>query len=375
MSESHNSSTNSKVNQITLRIQATIIGVLLVSMVWVVLPSTLTTMSLPPLPTAAFATVGGGVTCEGETATIVGTNGNNDITGTSGNDVIAGLGGNDRIRALGGNDIVCGGAGNDDMDGGEGRDELVGAAGNDRANGGAGNDICSAEREINCETADTTPPVLTVPEDIAVDQASSVGEVVTFQVTAEDDVDGIATLDELNSLTQDDVGGEISIDCDPPSNTTFLVGSTEVECTATDAAGNTTTETFTVTVNPVATCEGEPATIVGTSGDDDLIGTEDTDIILGLEGNDEIRGLGGDDILCGDDGNDVMEGGFGDDEMFGAAGNDNMDGDAGDDVMEGGFGIDTLLGQDGVVNNDSLDGGEDTDRCFSDPDPEINCEA
>jgi hypothetical protein len=26
------------------------------------------------------------------------------------------------------------------------------------------------------------------------------------------------------------------------------------------------------------------------------------------------------------------------------------------------------------VNNDSLDGGPDTDTCTSDPDPEVNCE-
>jgi hypothetical protein len=50
-------------------------------------------------------------TCEGQTATIVGTSGNdNNIVGTSGRDVIAALGGNDRVRSLGGNDLVCGGA-------------------------------------------------------------------------------------------------------------------------------------------------------------------------------------------------------------------------------------------------------------------------
>ena len=101
MSEPDNSLRISKAKKkITLRIQATIIGALLVSVVWLVLPSTIS-ISLP-LPTA-FATIngGGGVTREGETATIVGTNGNNDITGTSGNDVIAGLEGNDRIRSLG----------------------------------------------------------------------------------------------------------------------------------------------------------------------------------------------------------------------------------------------------------------------------------
>jgi PKD repeat protein len=97
-------------------------------------------------------------TCEGETATIVGTPGNdNNIVGTSGRDVIAALGGNDRIRALGGNDLVCGGEGNDVINGGAGNDRLfggepnredssggtdriVGGIGNDFINGGAGND-------------------------------------------------------------------------------------------------------------------------------------------------------------------------------------------------------------------------------------------
>jgi Ca2+-binding RTX toxin-like protein len=483
MSEFHNSSTNSKVKErkITLRIQATIIGVLLVSMVWVVLPSTLT-FSIPQLlPTAAFATVnGGGVTCEGETATIVGTNGNNDITGTSGNDVIAGLGGNDRIRALGGNDIVCGGAGNDDMDGGEGRDELVGAAGNDRANGGTGNDICSAEREISCDEPDTTAPVITVPEDITEEATSAEGAVVnfevsaeddvdgqvevscdpesgstfpvgtttvtctatdaagneatetftvtvtplpdttaptidvpeditvpatsaqgaqvTFTVTAQDDVDGTATLDG-NGLTQDNVGGDIDINCTLPPGTTFTVGSTTVQCIATDAAGNEATGTFNVTVNAI-TCQGEPASIVGTPGDDvginAIIGTESRDVIAALDGADQVRGQGGNDLICGDGGNDAqliggtgddeIYGGVGNDRIFGVEGNDSMFGEAGDDflgdenvgndIMSGGAGDDLLDSTDAVVNNDNLDGGDGTnDICQSDPDPEVNCES
>jgi HYR domain len=53
------------------------------------------------------------------------------------------------------------------------------------------------------------------------------------------------------SVTQDDVGGNITISCDPPSGSVFPVGDTEVECSATDEAGNTGTESFTVTVNPL----------------------------------------------------------------------------------------------------------------------------
>jgi Ca2+-binding RTX toxin-like protein len=88
------------------------------------------------------------ITCEGQTATIVGTSGNdNNIRGTSGRDVIAALGGNDRVSALSGNDIVCGGAGADTVDGGAGADRLIGdesgstsGGGIDRIVGGTGND-------------------------------------------------------------------------------------------------------------------------------------------------------------------------------------------------------------------------------------------
>ena len=88
----------------------------------------------PPPPTATI--------CEGETATIVGTPGNdNNIVGTSGRDVIAALGGNDRISALAGNDLVCGGGGHDRIDGGAGDDRLFGHSGIDNIVGGTGNDF------------------------------------------------------------------------------------------------------------------------------------------------------------------------------------------------------------------------------------------
>jgi Ca2+-binding RTX toxin-like protein len=79
--------------------------------------------------------------------------------------------------------------------------------------------------------------------------------------------------------------------------------------------------------NPV--CQGVPATIVGTSGDDVLVGTDGPDVIVGLDGNDTIDGLGGDDILCGGSGDDVIEGGDGNDAIFGQVGNDTLDGGAG----------------------------------------------
>jgi hypothetical protein len=54
----------------------------------------------------------------------------------------------------------------------------------------------------------------------------------------------------------------------------------------------------------------------------------------------------------------------------GGAGNDEMFGDE-----TGSVGNDFLDSRDDVENNDSLDGGDGTDTCSSDPDPEENCES
>jgi RTX calcium-binding nonapeptide repeat (4 copies) len=79
-------------------------------------------------------------TCKGKAATIVGTNGANQLTGTPAADVIASLGGNDQVSGLAGNDTICGGAGKDTLRGGKGNDKLFGEAGKDTLKGGPGND-------------------------------------------------------------------------------------------------------------------------------------------------------------------------------------------------------------------------------------------
>jgi Ca2+-binding RTX toxin-like protein len=81
--------------------------------------------------------------CKGESLTIIGTDGPDDIVGTANRDVIAALGGGDRVKALGGKDIVCGAKGKDKLKGGAGKDKLKGAKGRDRLNGGGGKDKCA----------------------------------------------------------------------------------------------------------------------------------------------------------------------------------------------------------------------------------------
>ncbi|OFW65727.1 MAG: hypothetical protein A2Z12_09485 [Actinobacteria bacterium RBG_16_68_21] len=80
------------------------------------------------------------VTCLGETATIVGTPGDEVLRGTSGRDVIVGLRGDDVIYGGGGADLICAGRGADVVYGGAGNDRVYGGAGDDWLYGGAGND-------------------------------------------------------------------------------------------------------------------------------------------------------------------------------------------------------------------------------------------
>jgi HYR domain len=116
---------------------------------------------------------------------------------------------------------------------------------------------------------DTIPPVLAVPDEIVVEATSEQGAEVTYTVTAQDNVDGNATLEEDGStIVQDDVGGNIDISCEPASGTTFPIGETTVECSATDEAGNEGKASFVVTVNPPTAPPPTPRQVI-----DELIST------------------------------------------------------------------------------------------------------
>jgi len=83
---------------------------------------------------------------------------------------------------------------------------------------------------VTVNAGDATPPVLTLT-DVTAEATSPAGAIVSYTATAFDDVDGI-----------------ITPTCAPVSGSTFPLGVTTVQCSATDAAGNTATGSFTVTV-------------------------------------------------------------------------------------------------------------------------------
>jgi hypothetical protein len=78
---------------------------------------------------------------------------------------------------------------------------------------------------------DTTAPLLTLPAPITKAATSSSGAAVSFTASA-----------------SDLVSGAVAPVCSPASGSTFAVGTATVTCTATDAAGNAASGTFTVTV-------------------------------------------------------------------------------------------------------------------------------
>ncbi|MHB8651344.1 MAG: HYR domain-containing protein, partial [Gaiellaceae bacterium] len=78
---------------------------------------------------------------------------------------------------------------------------------------------------------DTTPPALSLPSAITAEATGPSGAVVSYSASASDLVDG-----------------PVTPVCSPASGSTFPLGTTTVTCTATDAAGNHSSGTFSVTV-------------------------------------------------------------------------------------------------------------------------------
>jgi hypothetical protein len=78
---------------------------------------------------------------------------------------------------------------------------------------------------------DTTPPTLSLPANITAEATGPSGKAVSYTATAIDIVDGSRP-----------------VTCDHASGSTFAIGTTTVQCTATDTHNNTAHGSFTVTV-------------------------------------------------------------------------------------------------------------------------------
>ena len=82
-----------------------------------------------------------------------------------------------------------------------------------------------------CRSSDTTAPALTLPADFTIDVFDPKGLSANYLVTATDAADPAPV-----------------VVCTPPSGTLPPPGKTTVECTATDASGNSSAGSFVVTM-------------------------------------------------------------------------------------------------------------------------------
>ncbi len=89
----------------------------------------------------------------------------------------------------------------------------------------------SSSSQFNVTVVDTTAPALTLPADQRLDATSVNGAPATYTGSA-----------------QDAVSGTLPVTCNPASGSTFAIGTTSVNCSATDAAGNTATGSFSIKV-------------------------------------------------------------------------------------------------------------------------------
>jgi hypothetical protein len=99
------------------------------------------------------------------------------------------------------------------------------------------------------EWVDTTPPVIAVPANLQVSASGPSGATVSYTVAFTDPDDAVA-----------------SSSCTPASGSLFPLGTTTVQCTATDSHGNTATASFTVTVTAAGGVACKPDGKIGGRG-------------------------------------------------------------------------------------------------------------
>lgn len=94
---------------------------------------------------------------------------------------------------------------------------------------------------------DKTAPTLQLPNTITMDATGEQGAYVSYTVTATD---------------PDNPSNQLSISCSPASGSQFPIGNTTVNCSASDPAGNSSSGTFSVVVQPSLSVNGASLKVV-----------------------------------------------------------------------------------------------------------------
>lgn len=363
---------------------------------------------------ALFAFVAGAsalptqVACFGRAATILGTEGPDQIGGTPGDDVIVALGGNDTVFAREGSDTVCGDAGTDIISGGPGNDEIDGGAETDGILGGPEDDRLIGGEGTDLAVFFDSPAAVQVSLATGVATGNGTDNISGFEVISGSPHGDVLEGDAFfNIFFPDDV------EALPSGGDDVIRGGGGLDVASFQNAVNASLATRRSTGegnDELQAIEGFHArergsVFAGNGADNYLMGSDARDVIDGAGGNDLLIGHSGNDQLAGGAGADVMSGGPGDDALDGGPGSDLLNylnssgrmtvdlatrrasGEGGDtlrgfetvagsqngDVLRGDGRANTLQGKggndrlEGRAGDDFLDGGGDSDRVIGGP--------
>lgn len=337
-----------------------------------------TTLLTATLLTPASATAGA-ETCQGRSATIVGTG--IAVDGTPGDDVIV-TGASQIVRAGDGNDLICVSASVGDqiyIEAGPGNDSVdatmsttrrtVGnlGVGLDRYVGGASSydDVGADSADDHLEDTDgatlwITGPVTGSPGTYSGDSLMVWSATLGIQLELDDQlvVGGThaATVAEFDDAVV--FAPKVVLRGNADGN---LLRARGCAIRIDGEGGDDYLESF------AYVDQGEPTFTCSSSAR-----------LLGGAGDDALRGWRGKDRLVGNAGNDSLEGGEGSDLLFGGGGNDALDGENDGDVLRGNGGKDRLdggKGRDhlwGNAGRDTANGDKGRDRCIAEV--ERHCE-
>jgi len=281
-------------------------------------------------------------TCNGLTATIVGTAGNDTLVGTAGNDVIAGLAGDDTIDGAGGDDVICGGLGNDGITGGTGVDTVSYAESATAVTVDLGAGTASGEG------TDTLAGIENVTGSALADKLTGNASANVLRGAAgADTLDGGPGDDRLDGGAAKDTGSFASSPAGVNANLT------------TGSATGNGTDTLVAIEN-----------LIGSPQADTLTGSAAANVIEGGNGNDTMAGGGGVDTVSFKSATAAVTVDLGAGTASGGAGTDTLTGFVNATGSKKG---DTLIGDDSA---NKLDGGVGTDTCQlkNGVDTGVNCE-
>ena len=302
-------------------------------------------------------------TCGGETATIVGTGGQDALVGTPTRDVIVALGGTDSIDALAGDDVLCGGRGVDTIDAGRGADIVWGGADGrargiegDLIEGGPGDDTLHGGLDPAESGGVQKNEDIVIYEDAPRGVRINLDE-PTVSGQGDDTIDGFYS---VVGSEHDDVitaGAETDVVRGLAGADTITVDSEEGEVFGGDGPDVMRLGYYVYGNNGDDDIRFVSQNASGGTGADVMVGTKHHDTYRAGPGRDVIRGRQGRDYLDGEEGSDRIVGGGRDDWVIGGSEEDQLAGGRGEDKLEPG----DYAGGSRSVGDDVVRGGAGSD--------------